>query len=702
MSVTSSSILGRVDSISPHVKPDWWASSFQETYLRTDGDVVENPSITESECVAILNHPLVKALSQSKGKEGTSGVTPLRLLDLCCGQGRHTIYLAQQLPDAQFHGHDQSSFLVDLARGRARTAGFDDNVTFTTGRADHVPAESGSLDIVILMGNSLGYGDKTDDVKTLQEVYRVLKPGGVFLLDLPEADELVDSVKDRSWEWIDGRETAALLANDSSLSPIHGVNDRKLLACRERELSVEKDKLVARELVIDMEKGVVEDMFYSVNLYKIEDMVDLLERCGLAVNVNAGDSTNQARHHRIGRPESNRDEELGMMEYRNMIVSQRPDFGTNWGVSLLALPMAADWMYLPTHPHKGTTVCTTTHIRAGTLLIVDTPYACVPSIDPAPGDWVPCSRPECNRRIPRGSIVGNAKDNEESGEAERAFHCHCHAEVAWCDADCRALDEKRHSLECSWLAAHADEILKQHGTYIFNMLWLVARILARRWVELTGSDPEGKAGQDTPKSPIETESTARKDVEAPLGDNTWATVEHTLLSNRDKVHPQRMEYWSTLASTYLASQPFSISTSGSASSAALDLDVPSIVDLICKEETNSFALYPKPTGVFPVPASEGGIDNGHSGAKSHQGKPGRGTPYGDSTPVMHGPDSDSRMLMYATRDILPGEECCIAYFDLEERRSLEARQELLDRYFLFTCDCGRCTRERASASAASM
>ncbi|KAK8108873.1 hypothetical protein PG984_014674 [Apiospora sp. TS-2023a] len=387
-----------------------------------------------------------------------------------------------------------------------------------------------------------------------------------------------------------------------------------------------------------MEKGVVEDMFYSVNLYKIEDMVDLLERCGLAVNVDvdAGDRTSQARHHRIGRPESSRDEDLGMMEYRNMIVSQRPDFGTNWGVLPTNITnggrlevFSHPSLTIRSDPQKGTTVCATTHIRAGTLLIVDTPYACVPSIDPVPGDWVPCSRPECNRRIPRGGVTDNATENEESGKAGRVCHCHCHAEVAWCDANCRALDEKRHSLECSWLAANAAEIVEQHGTYVFNMLWLVTRILARRWVELTASAPEGRASQDTPKSPIETGSTARRNVEAPLGDNTWATVEHTLLSNRDKVHAQRIEHWSTLASTYLASQPFSSSNSGSASSAALDLDVPSLVDLICKEETNSFALYPKPTGVFPVPASNGESDNsGHSGAKSHQGKPGRGTPYG--------------------------------------------------------------------------
>lgn len=647
-SFTPSSTLGRVDSILSHVKPNWWTSGFQETYLRTNGDVVEDPSITASECRIILSHPLVRELIGSKEKGGkgavhaaeeTAGVsdsskhdaTSLRLLDLCCGQGRHTLYLARQLPAAEFHGHDQSVFLVDLARERACAAGVENNVMFTIGRADQVPAASGSFDIVLLMGNSLGYGDGTDDVGILQEVHRVLKPGGVFLLDLPDADEMVNSVKARGWEWVDGRDTAALLANDSSVvSPANGAQDRKLLACRERELSAGKDRLATRELVIDIEQGVVEDSFYSIKNYGVVEMTGLLERCGLAISAGnpnnnsssggSGISTSQAQHQRIPRPASRRNEELGMMEYRNMIVSQRPDF-TGQGLPSIAGGGHLDFYAHPSlsicpQPHKGNSTCATAHIRAGTLLIVDTPYACVPSVHPVKGEWVPCSRPECNRRIPRGNMAGNATERE-SGETMESPRCHCHDEVAWCDDNCRVLDERRHSLECEWLAANADEIVKRHGTYDFNMLWLVARILARRWLELTTFTPEGKPGEDTARSSIESR--------APFGDNTWATVEHTILSNREKFGSQRVEHWRTLASTYLTSQPFS--SSAAVSDSRAQLDVPSLVELICKEETNSFGLYPKRTGMFPVPASDGESGNDHTGGEARPGRPGRGTAY---------------------------------------------------------------------------
>ena len=136
-----------------------------------------------------------------------------------------------------------------------------------------------------------------------------------------------------------------------------------------------------------------------------------------------------------------------------------------------------------------------------------------------------------------------------------------------------------------------------------------------------------------------------------------------------------------LATTYLERQPFADSLS------AADL-----VRLICKEETNSFCMYPKATGIFPYPGPQ---DN-------------RGVAYGlaihtlssffnhSCLPnVMHGPDHVSRMVMHATRGIAKGEECCIAYFDLAERSSLEVRRELLTKFFNFTCDCRRCEWEAA-------
>ena len=74
-------ILGPVDNLEMHLRPDWWRRIFNSMYLKTDADVVEDKQITENEVelfTSILNVPKESAI-----------------LDLACGQGRHSIELAQ-------------------------------------------------------------------------------------------------------------------------------------------------------------------------------------------------------------------------------------------------------------------------------------------------------------------------------------------------------------------------------------------------------------------------------------------------------------------------------------------------------------------------------------------------------------------------------------------------------------------------------
>lgn len=54
------------------------------------------------------------------------------------------------------------------------------------------------------------------------------------------------------------------------------------------------------------------------------------------------------------------------------------------------------------------------------------------------------------------------------------------------------------------------------------------------------------------------------------------------------------------------------------------------------------------------------------------------------------------MVFTASRDILPGEECCIAYFDLARFTDLSARREHLRRSFGFWCRCERCQTEQSA------
>ena len=53
------------------------------------------------------------------------------------------------------------------------------------------------------------------------------------------------------------------------------------------------------------------------------------------------------------------------------------------------------------------------------------------------------------------------------------------------------------------------------------------------------------------------------------------------------------------------------------------------------------------------------------------------------------------MVFTASRDIQPGEECCITYFDLTQHKDVKSRRERLQGSFRFVCRCERCLSEEA-------
>src|SRR5712671_4693274 len=71
---------GPLRNLASHVPAEWWWTLFGALYLRTDGDVVENDQITAQEVDVLV---AAAALSHRH-----------RILDLCCGQGRHALELA--------------------------------------------------------------------------------------------------------------------------------------------------------------------------------------------------------------------------------------------------------------------------------------------------------------------------------------------------------------------------------------------------------------------------------------------------------------------------------------------------------------------------------------------------------------------------------------------------------------------------------
>ncbi len=268
--------LGPVSDLERHLPPEWWSTLFNAIYLQTDGDVVEDQLITQQE---------VDLVVELCGLEKSD-----RVLDLCCGQGRHAIELATRGFE-HVTGVDRSRFLIRLARRRARRASL--SVRFREGDARRFRHVESSFDTVIMMGNSFGYFESADDdAQVLLAVRRALRSGGTLFLDLADGDWLRHHFEDRSWEWIDAQR----------------------FVCRERKLSEDKGRLISREVVVDAEQGVLADQFYAERLYSREAIAALLERCGY-LNVRLhGDYATQ----------SERNQDLGMMARRLLVTAQAP------------------------------------------------------------------------------------------------------------------------------------------------------------------------------------------------------------------------------------------------------------------------------------------------------------------------------------------------------------------------------------------
>jgi D-alanine-D-alanine ligase len=270
------SISGPVTSLEAHVPRDWWRRVFNELYLKTDGDVVENDANTMREVDAVQ-----RTLALRPGDH---------VLDLCCGQGRHTLELARR-GMRNVVGVDQSSYLISVADARARAGGHE--VAFHEADARDLPSGEASFDAVLLMGNSFGYfHDVGDDVQVLREIRRVLRPGGALVMDLSDGDWLREHFEPRSWEWIDDR----------------------LFVCRERSLSGDRTRLVCREIVADVRAGVVADEFYAMRLYTRRTLFQALGMAGFACVVDRGGIATA----------SDRNQDLGFMARRLFMTAVRP------------------------------------------------------------------------------------------------------------------------------------------------------------------------------------------------------------------------------------------------------------------------------------------------------------------------------------------------------------------------------------------
>ncbi len=129
------------------------------------------------------------------------GVEPgAHVLDLCCGVGRHSLALARR--GFCVTGVDRTQPYLDRAAEQAEAEGLEVEFVQSDMRSFCRPD---AFDAVVNLFTSFGYfEDPEDDRQVAANMYRSLKAGGVFLIDMMGKEVLARIFRERDWYEEDG------------------------------------------------------------------------------------------------------------------------------------------------------------------------------------------------------------------------------------------------------------------------------------------------------------------------------------------------------------------------------------------------------------------------------------------------------------------------------------------------------------------
>jgi SAM-dependent methyltransferase len=193
----------------------------------------------------------------SAGQEAGQIVTLLKLqpgesiCDLCCGVGRHSLELGRL--GHRVTGVDRTTLYIERAKKKADEQEL--NIRFVQEDMRSF-CEPNNFDAVINVFTSFGYfEDPADDKRVIENVYKSLKEGGKFLIDIMGKEVLARIFQEKRWRQEDG-----------------------VLILEEAKVSEDWSSIDSRWIFIKDDRR--DECSFTLRLYSATELVGLLKSCG--------------------------------------------------------------------------------------------------------------------------------------------------------------------------------------------------------------------------------------------------------------------------------------------------------------------------------------------------------------------------------------------------------------------------------------
>ncbi|KAJ3128534.1 hypothetical protein HK098_004164 [Nowakowskiella sp. JEL0407] len=406
-------------------------------------------------------------------------------------------------------------------------------------------------------------------------------------------------------------------------------------------------------------------------------------------------------------------------------------------------------------PNKGRCFISQKFIPRGEILLIDSPYAVIPDCGAKSFVCGFCFRWDQNLIGGRGNPNTTRQiEHERNGESTRFEMVKCHGgceKIMYCSVDCRDQDwDSCHRYECGFMASKSifpkikvdDSSLKEEteedqktlgddgvenekfGEYMVDYTWMLMRVLVNRFRELNSRNQTNVTTSENRSTFADYWKLCSNQSLFPVErikefENVAGVLYEFLI---DWVFPTSDIHGKITAGQFFCGEIIDENdgvverkeTNLTRDSEGGDIRkefTTMLVELICKEECNSFGLYTfdfkgfdvsrqgyalgvYPNAVFFNHSCQPNV--GHVTRNSRFLEALREDGFGTI-----GKDVKPEMVFYAVRDIEPGEELTITYMELsppggvnvDVLENLRKRRENLKEVFFFECDCRRCKEE---------